>query len=277
MPVGAETAGAAGSAPPHETEPLLSTRNLTVKSGERVILEHVDMTVGEGEIVTIIGPNGSGKTTLIRSVLGLLAPSSGTIRRSSGLKIGYMPQRLHIDRTLPLPVSRFVTLGSRATKRAVKRTLEETGIDHLASASCHDLSGGEFRRVMLARALMSNPRLLVLDEPTANIDVTGQADFYRLIGRIRKEHGCGILMVSHDLHLVMAATDHVICLNGHVCCSGEPEQVSRHPEYVALFGRQATSQLAVYVHQHDHAHDLHGHAVSQDDPANGRREAGRDA
>ena len=277
MSVTAETATYGGSEPLDDANTLLSTKALTVRLDDHAILEDVDMSVGAGEIVTIIGPNGSGKTTLVRTVLGLVSPSSGAIQRAPGLEIGYMPQRLHIDRTLPLPVSRFVALGRRASKSRIDRSLEETGIAHLSDASCHELSGGEFRRVMLARSLIRNPALLVLDEPTANIDVTGQAEFYRLIGRIRRERGCGILMVSHDLHIVMAATDHVICLNRHVCCSGKPEQVSRHPEYVALFGQQAQNQMAVYVHQHDHAHDLHGHRINPENTAESDSEDGRNA
>jgi zinc transport system ATP-binding protein len=233
------------------------------------------LEVRDGEIVTLIGPNGSGKTSLVRVILGLLAPSVGRVRRRPGLRIGYMPQRLHVDPVLPLSVRRFLLLGGRCPEARLQATLKEVGALHVIEHPIQAVSGGELQRILLARALLREPPLLVLDEPVQGVDVNGQIELYELISRIRQRHGCGILMVSHDLHLVMASTDHVTCLNHHVCCSGTPEVVSRDPAYLGLFGA-ATGKLAVYTHHHNHAHDLHGNVVPGDEvhrepkvPANG--------
>lgn len=239
--------------------PLAAARHVTVRAGGREILSHVDLTVGPSEIVTVVGPNGSGKTTLVRALLGLVATAQGRIERRADLSVGYVPQNVSIDRTLPLTVRRFVALSPRAAGRDVDAALVETDAGHLGSAPFQELSGGEQKRVLLARALLAEPQLLVLDEPTASVDIPGQVAFYRLMRDIRDRRGCGILLVSHDLHLVMAATDRVVCLNRHVCCSGTPEAVSRHPEYRALFGlgELADADVAVYTHGHGHDH-AHG-------------------
>ncbi len=229
-----------------------------MRRGDRTILDHIDLTVSRGEIVTVIGPNGSGKTTLVRVLLGLSTTDAGSIARAPGLKVGYLPQSFDADPTIPLTVARFLTLTRRARDERVAEGLREVGAGHLASAQISQLSGGEFQRVALARALISDPDILVLDEPVQNVDYSGQADLYALIGQIRDERGCGILLVSHDLHVVLAASDRVICLNHHICCSGVPESVARHPEYLRLFGPEAAKVLAVYSHAHDHVHDLSG-------------------
>jgi zinc transport system ATP-binding protein len=210
--------------------------------------------VRPGEIVTLIGPNGSGKSTTARMVLGIIRPDEGTVKRRQRLTVGYVPQKISIDWTLPLSVDRFMRLTARLADDEIDRALTATAVAHLRHAELRNLSGGEFQRVMLARAMARKPELLVLDEPVQGVDFSGEIALYELIARMRDETGCGILMISHDLHLVMAATDHVICLNGHVCCEGTPSAVASSEEYRRLFGRKAAATLAVYEHQHDHTH-----------------------
>lgn len=241
---------------------LVCARGVTLRFGTTAVVADVDLDLHEGEIVTLIGPNGSGKTTLVRALLGLVPPSAGSVTRKAGLRLGYAPQHLTIGPSLPITVRRFLALAGGVTEAAMRGTLEEVGAAHTAGTAFQELSGGEARRVVLARALLRKPDLLVLDEPTAGVDVAGQADIYRLIQTIRDRHGCGVLLVSHDLHLVMAATDQVVCLNRHVCCSGRPEAVSRHPEYLALFGPLQAPALAVYAHLHDHHHGPSGEVVA---------------
>ncbi len=229
----------------------------------RDVLTGINLQVNPGEIVTLIGPNGAGKTTLVRIALGLQAPSSGQRLVKKGLRIGYMPQKLHIDDTMPLTVNRFLKLtGCRLT--AVNDALSRTGVAHVLQSPLQSLSGGELQRVLLARALLHKPHLLVLDEPVQGVDVTGQKELYQLITDIRNEsksrEHCAVLMVSHDLHLVMASTDKVICINQHVCCSGHPHQVKQHPAYLRLFGGES-DELAVYTHHHDHHHGVDGHIL----------------
>jgi zinc transport system ATP-binding protein len=263
---------------PRAPQVLLEVSGVDVRFGALSALTAVSLAVHQGEIVTIIGPNGSGKTTLVRVALGLLAPRRGTVFRRAGLSIGYMPQHVRVDETLPLTVTRFLSLGGRAKERAMQRVLDEVGARNLSDSQVHDISGGEMRRVLLARALLRDPDLLVLDEPVQGVDVIGQSELYRLITRVRGQRGCGVLMISHDLHVVMAATDQVVCLNHHVCCTGRPEAVTRHPEYLALFGPQVSEGLAVYTHQHDHRHDIEGEVVpigrGEDDVARGSRGRG---
>jgi len=229
--------------------------------GRRQVLSHITLSVQPAEIVALIGPNGSGKSTLARILLGILRPDAGSVMRRPDLRIGYVPQRLSVDGVLPLPVRRLLGLTNKVSVEAMQRTLDEVGASGLMDAAVHDLSGGELQRVLIARALLRNPDLLVLDEPTASVDFNGQIALFELISRIRDERGCGVLTISHDLHLVMAATDRVICLNGHVCCEGRPETVSRDPAYMQLFGPRAAETLAVYTHDHDHEHDLSGGVV----------------
>jgi zinc transport system ATP-binding protein len=256
---------------------LLEGRHLSLTLGRMSVLDDVSLTVSAGEIVTMIGPNGAGKTSLLRILLGLVPPTRGRVERRKGLSLGYVPQRLAIDPVLPLSVKRLMTLTARRSVAAVRAALGETGVAALIDAPVQTLSGGEFQRVLLARALLREPELLVLDEPVQGVDFAGEAALYQLIGAIRDRHGCGVLMVSHDLHTVMAATDRVICLNRHVCCAGKPAAVGRDPEFVRLFGPRAAAALGVYAHRHDHAHDLAGGVVEAGgvgDPLAGANEPG---
>jgi len=242
--------------------PLVEASGLRVAFDGRRILDGIDCRVDPAEIVTLIGPNGAGKTTLVRVLLGLLRPDAGHVRRRHGLRIGYVPQRLHVEPTLPLTVAGFLRLGARKDEARFEEVLSEVGVGELVDTPIQRVSGGELQRIMLARALLREPGLLVLDEPAQGVDVNGQRDLYRLIAGLRERRQLGVLIVSHDLHLVMAATDRVLCINHHVCCSGEPEAVSGHPEYVRLFG-PAEPELAVYTHDHDHRHDVHGNVVDE--------------
>ena len=249
-----------------DAPPLVAAHGLSVRFGGRTILSAIDLEVRPGEVVTLIGPNGAGKSTLVRALLGLVKPSGGRVERRSGITVGYLPQKLSIDPTLPMTVRRFLRLWGRADDATLTQLLGEVGVSEVIDQPVQDLSGGETQRVLIARALMREPDLLVLDEPNQGIDVGGQAAMFRLIDRLRRGRGCGVLLISHDLHLVMAETDRVVCLNTHVCCEGHPEAVSRHPEYLALFGSAAEDALAVYQHHHDHSHDLHGEVVEPDRP-----------
>lgn len=248
--------------------PLLELVKIRKTFADRVVLDAVDLTVAPGEIVTLIGPNGAGKSTLARLALGLVKPDGGTIRRRPGLRIGYMPQKVQVDRLMPLSAERFLHLRPGAERAAVRQCLARVGLSGHGDTPVQGLSGGEFQRLMLARALLGRPELLVLDEPVQGVDVGGQAALYRLIGDVRRETGCAILMVSHDLHLVMSSTDRVICLNRHVCCAGEPMAVRQDPAYRALFGTDA-DVLALYTHNpgHDHRHHHHTHSETPGDPA----------
>jgi len=229
--------------------------------GSNAVLCGIDIEVKPGEIVTLIGPNGAGKSTLIRILLGLMEPDSGEVAKRPGLTVGYLPQDLKIDHVLPINVRRLLRLTCRPDSSEMTAALAEVGATHLVGRSIQSLSGGELQRVFLARALVRNPDLLVLDEPIQGIDAAGQTELYSLISKIRARRGCGVLMISHDLHIVMASTDRVICINHHLCCSGRPETVSQHPEYMALFAAKTDSNLAVYTHNHDHSHNLAGHVV----------------
>ncbi|MGB0359954.1 MAG: zinc ABC transporter ATP-binding protein ZnuC [Endozoicomonas sp.] len=241
-------------------QPLIDLKDIWMKFQSRYVLTGVSLQVNPGEIVTLIGPNGAGKTTLVRIALGLQAPSAGERTLRKGLRIGYMPQKLHINQMLPLTVERFLKLtGCRLPD--IKNVLAKTGVIQLLSSPMQSLSGGEMQRVLLARALLHKPHLLVLDEPAQGVDITGQKELYKLINNIREEpcesDRCAVFMVSHDLHLVMASTDKVVCINQHICCSGYPQQVREHPAYQRLFGVMP-AELAVYKHHHDHHHEIGG-------------------
>lgn len=243
------------------TTPLIEFKQINLHLGGRHIIQNVSFNVEANQITTLIGPNGSGKTTLVRLLLGLQQPDDGEIIRTGTLRIGYMPQRLSIEPTLPLTVKRFMQLARPTSTANIKATLAQTRVDHLLKSPMQKLSGGETQRVMLARALLREPQLLVLDEPVQGVDVTGQIELYQLIDEIQDQYGCAVFMVSHDLHLVMASTDRVICLNHHICCSGTPEAISHDPAFINLFGQEGARSLALYSHQHNHQHDAHGGVI----------------
>ncbi|MFS2225523.1 zinc ABC transporter ATP-binding protein ZnuC [Pantoea sp. B65] len=240
---------------------LVTLENISVTFGQRRVLSDVSLKLEPGRILTLLGPNGAGKSTLVRVVLGLIAPGSGKLERPAGLRIGYVPQKLHLDSTLPLTVDRFMRLRPGVKRADILPALKRVQAGHLLEYPLQKLSGGETQRVLLARALLNNPQLLVLDEPTQGVDVNGQVSLYDLIDQLRHELNCGVLMVSHDLHLVMAKTDEVLCLNQHICCSGTPEVVSTHPEFISMFGPRGAEQLAIYRHHHNHRHDLQGRII----------------
>lgn len=252
-----------------DTIPLIEGRNISHAFSGKVILHNINLTVRNNEIVTIIGPNGTGKTTLVRIMLGLLKPDSGSVQLKEHIHIGYMPQKLVVDPIFPLTVEHFLKLKHRKktppSAAAVLSIAEETGIAAILKHQLYSVSGGELQRILLARALLADPELLVMDEPVQGLDVHGQTEFYRLIEKIRGTRHCGILMISHDLHMVMATTDHVVCINHHICCEGLPEDVSKNPAYLSLFGLGEAEKetVAVYKHSHDHTHDTAGDVVEE--------------
>ena len=250
-----DTPDTVGTTTLDHVEPLLEARALGVKRDGRWLIRGVDLAIAPGRIVTLIGPNGGGKSTTAKALLGLIEIDAGTVLRAPDLTIGYVPQRFTVDWTLPLDVARLMTLTAPHSASSVSEALEQVGAGHLLGRAVRHLSGGEFQRVLLARAIVGRPKLLVLDEPAQGVDYAGEIALYELITRIRDELGCGILLVSHDLHIVMAETDSVLCLNGHVCCSGAPHHVVENSEYRRMFGARGASALAIYQHEHDHVHD----------------------
>ena len=244
---------------------LLSAHDASLTIRGRAILDRVNLDVRAGEIVTVIGPNGAGKSTLVRCMLGLQPLTSGKIVRRKDLRVGYVPQRFPLTPNVPLDLRRLLSLTLGPSEAEIDQALAETGIAQLKTANVAELSGGELQRALLARALLRKPEILVLDEPVQAVDFVGEAKLYELISNIRKHHGCGILMVSHDLHMVMAESDHVVCLNGHVCCEGGPQKVQQDPEFAKLFGPSAARMIAAYTHHHDHDHEGHDHQHHEHD------------
>lgn len=238
---------------------LISLHDVTVKYDSDPVLTHVNLCVNAGEIITIVGPNGSGKSSLLHVLTGALAPAKGEMQTSKSLKIGFVPQKLWVEKTFPMTVRRFLSLPKKVSDSDARQALERVGSPELWGRQISELSGGQFQRAMLARAIIGRPDILMLDEPTQGLDQPGSAAFYQLIAELRDEIGCAVVMVSHDLHVVMSASDRVICLNGHICCEGAPDVVSSAPEYRALFGKGTKGALALYRHDHDHSHD-HSHS-----------------
>jgi zinc transport system ATP-binding protein len=243
------------------TQRLIKLDNLSVNVPNIQVLSKIDLEINAGEIITIIGPNGAGKSTLVKAVLGLVTQYTGKIWRKPKLTLGYMPQKIKIESLMPLKVSGFLSMNQKASNLDLQRLLKLLGIEKIITAPIQEISGGELQRVLLARALLNKPELLVLDEPTQGVDINGQAELYRLIKEIRDQYNCGILLVSHDLHLVMSGIDQVICLNKHICCQGLPKDVSRNPAFLKLFGNDVIGDLAVYAHTHNHHHNLTGKVI----------------
>ncbi len=240
-----------------EISTLVKLNNAGFKQNDKWLVEGVSLTVEKGKIVTLIGPNGSGKSTTAKIALGIYKNIEGSVEKYTN-KVGYVPQKISIDWTLPLRVYDFMLLTENIKEEAIDEALTLTGVIHLKNKNLGNLSGGEFQRVLIARAISKKPELLVLDEPVQGVDYTGEIALYELIKRISDTLNCGILLISHDLHTVMTATDHVVCLNGHVCCSGSPMDVAKNNEYKTLFGEQASQILSVYEHKHDHVHSDKG-------------------
>lgn len=244
------------------SEQVLATlERVSLRLNQRDILHDISLEVHPAKVLTLIGPNGAGKSSLLKILLGLELPTSGKVWRKPQLRIGYVPQKFQLEPLMPLTVERFISLGT-GTKGSIAETLQAVGIEALRHSSLQGLSGGEMQRVLLARAILKQPELLVLDEPGQGVDVTGLSELYQLLAQLKTEYQYGVVLVSHDLHLVMAATDQVLCLNTHVCCSGKPDAVTAHPEYLKLFGLPEVDKgLAVYTHHHNHHHHLDGSVI----------------
>jgi len=240
---------------------LISLNHISIDFNHYEVLSDISFTLESNEIMTLLGPNGAGKSTLIRIVLGLLKPSKGTIKRLPNLTTGYVPQKIILNPTLPMTVKRFMLLNRHISPQKINDVLQLVDAKALSNKAMQKLSGGEMQRVLFAQAILKNPQLLVLDEPAQGVDIKGQLTLYELIEKTKKRLKCGILIVSHDLHLVMAKTDQVICLNHHICCKGSPERVKNHPEFISLFGQAGADKLALYRHHHNHEHDLKGKIV----------------
>lgn len=234
---------------------LVKVQGLTLGYGGKIVLRDVTLAIDSGEIVTIVGPNGSGKTSLLKAIIGALQPISGKMHYKPRLKLGYVPQKLHIGPTLPITVLGFMRLTDSVSKKECSAALDKAGVPDLLNRQMSQLSSGQFQRVLLARALIGDPELLLLDEATQGLDQSGSASFYRQIEEVRASTGCAVLMISHELHVVMSASDRVICVNGHICCEGSPSIVASAPEYKALFGSGTEGALALYRHEHNHQHD----------------------
>ncbi|NQZ31200.1 MAG: zinc ABC transporter ATP-binding protein ZnuC [Oceanospirillaceae bacterium] len=243
---------------------IVKLQDVNISFSGKQVVKNVSFNLHKDCITTLIGPNGAGKTTLVKIVLGLIKPDSGTVWRRPEMMVGYVPQKLHIDSTFPLTVRRFLQISRSISSEAIAQAVASVNIENLLDNSIHGLSGGEMQRVLLSRALLRDPQLLVLDEPVQGVDINGQIELYQLIADIRKARGCSVLMISHDLHLVMSATDHVICMNQHICCSGHPEKITNDPSYIEMFGAASAKTMALYAHHHNHDHNLHGDVL----PAN---------
>jgi len=229
-------------------------KNISLKLNEQQILKNINLRINRGQITTLIGPNGGGKTSIARILIGILKPSSGEVFIQKNIKIGYVPQKLEIEKTIPLRVMDFLELFAQKNTKNQLLIIKKLNIGTILEKSLHQISIGQMQKILLAQALMNSPDLLVLDEPTSNMDISAQADFYNLLEEIRKQQNCAILLISHDLHIVMQQTNQVICVNHHICCEGNPESINNHPEYLSLFGKHKINNIAIYPHHHDHLH-----------------------
>ncbi|MDY4280174.1 MAG: zinc ABC transporter ATP-binding protein ZnuC [[Pasteurella] mairii] len=238
--------------------PLVELQDINVQFGQQSALQEINLSIYPNSVMTIVGPNGGGKSTLLKVLLKLVAPTSGKVIHNKNLRIGYVPQKIHLDHSLPLTVEKFLALKREISAQEITQALALFSITHLAKNQMHKLSGGEMQRVLLARAILNKPNLLVLDEATQGVDINGQIELYQLIHETQKKLNCAILMVSHDLHIVMASTNEVLCINQHICCAGTPEKVSNDPKFIQFFGDQFAKNIAFYTHHHNHKHDIHG-------------------
>ena len=246
----------------HGNNILVSIQNVSLSRQQQPILIDINFDIHAQELITIIGPNGCGKSTLLKIILNMVKPDSGTVTSIPDLSIGYVPQRFAIQKLMPITVKRFLSLGTNNSNNNIdwSQLISELAIESLMQQAIQNLSGGELQRVLLVRALLKQPQLLILDEPAQGVDISGQAELYGLIKKIKQRYQCAVLLVSHDLYFVMAGTDTVICLNKHICCVGHAESVSRDPKFLKLFGLEASvgNNFALYTHSHDHHHDLSG-------------------
>ena len=240
---------------------LISATNVSVLKNQKSILKNIDIKINKNDFITIIGPNGAGKTMLLKCLMGFYKPNFGEIQKKDKLKIGYMPQSINIINTMPMMVKNFITVRKKYDDISFKQVISEVDISQLVNKQLSVLSGGEMQRVLLARSLLNNPDLLVLDEPAQNLDISGQLSFYKLIQEIYSKRNISILMVSHDLHLVMVSTKKVLCLSNHICCSGKPQQVAKDPEFISMFGKDMANMMAVYQHT-NHRSDIDNHLMN---------------
>ena len=238
--------------------PLIELKNINVAFEQKTALQNINLNIYPNSIITIVGPNGGGKSTLLKILLKLQKPTSGEVIYHKNVRIGYVPQKIHLDHSLPLTVERFLALKKGVTAGEISTALEQLSVAHLRNNNMQRLSGGEMQRVLLARAILNKPNLLVLDEPTQGVDISGQAELYQLIQRTQQQLNCAVLMVSHDLHIVMADSKEVLCINQHICCAGTPETLSNDPTFMRLWGDQLSQNVGFYTHHHNHHHDLHG-------------------
>ena len=234
---------------------LITASNISVYKNEKAILKNIDIKINKKDFISIIGPNGAGKTMLLKCLMGFYKPDVGQIERKKSLKIGYLPQNINIVNTMPITVKNFITLRKKFDEFSFKQVVSETQTSALVNKQLSILSGGEMQRVLLARSLLNNPELLILDEPAQNLDISGQMSFYKLLQSIYTNRDLSILMVSHDLHLVMVSTKSVLCLSNHVCCSGKPQQIAEDPEFISMFGKDMAKMMAVYQHTNDINHN----------------------
>lgn len=244
--------------PKDRSNPLIQLKNINVEFAQKTALRNINLSIYPNSIITIVGPNGGGKSTLLKTLLKLQAPTSGEVIYSKNVRIGYVPQKIHLDHSLPITVERFLSLKKGIKKDEISTALSQLSISHLRKNSMQKLSGGEMQRVLLARAILNKPNLLVLDEPTQGVDITGQAELYQLIHQTQQQLNCAVLMVSHDLHIVMADSKEVLCINQHICCAGTPDVLSNDPTFMRLWGDQLAQNVGFYSHHHNHHHNLHG-------------------
>ena len=238
-----------------ENNILVKLNEVGIKQNDKWLVRGVSLEVKNNDFITIVGPNGAGKSVLLECLMGTFIPNSGSIKRKKNISMGYIPQNFNLEKSMPISVKRFLNLNKKFLQVNLDRAIEETGILSILNSNLATLSGGELQKVLLARSLLSNPELLILDEPAQNLDIKSQLNFYNLLNEIFENRNLSILMVSHDLHMVMASTRKVICLFNHICCSGEPQKVAKDPEFINLFGNDMAKMMSVYQHTHDHTHN----------------------